>query len=57
MLELIAIIFAAIMNFIASIILFIDIVKIEEKVWLISSYLFFLCGIFWFMILITKFGI
>lgn len=57
MLELIAIIFAAIMNFIASIILFIDIVKIEEKVGLIFSYLSFLCGIFWFMVLITKFGI
>lgn len=57
MLELIVIIFAAIMNFIASIILFIDIVKIEEKVWLIFSYLFFICGIFWFMVLITKFGI
>ena len=57
MLELIAIIFASIMNFIASIVIFTDIIKIEEKVWLIFSYLFFLCGIFWFMVLITKFGI
>ena len=58
MLELICIIFAAIMNLMASIIIFIDVIKAEMNlIWLIPSFLFFGSAICWFIVLMIKLGI
>lgn len=55
MLELIVIIFAAIMNFIAGIIIFVDVINKEvDKKWLIPSFLFLGSAICWIIVLIIK---
>ena len=54
-LELICIVFAAIMNLMASIIIFIDVIKDEcEKIWLIPDIIFFFSAILWIMCLAVK---
>lgn len=51
-LELIVIGFAAIMNFIASIVIFVDVIRKEvDKEWLIPSFLFFGSAICWIIVL------
>lgn len=55
LLELIVVGFAVIINFIASIIIFIDVIKKEvDKIWLIPSFLFFGSAICWVIVLIIK---
>lgn len=54
MLELITIIFAIVMNFLAGIIIFVDVLNKEaDKEWLIPSFLFFSSAICWTINLIT----
>ena len=55
MLELIAIIFAIVMNFLAGIIIFVDVLNKEvDKKWLIPSFLFLGSAICWIIVLIIK---